>query len=227
MTFGQRLQDLRRKAGMSQDTLAEKLEVSRQAVSKWERDEAMPETEKVIRIAQLFDVSLDTLLVGRAPEPERPAQPRDPYPQPRPSGISGDRVTRFIRRHGYKAGYALMTGGAVLCVLSILLYLVWPAIGSAFFGGIQDSMGGLGGYGIQFEGDVPPEVQDALRDELQGGLIGGFWNQATNQMGSMVNSALKAQAMLFLIPMVPGGILILAGAVIVVKGKKLAAEAQD
>lgn len=38
MTFGEKLQDLRRKAGMSQDTLAEKLEVSRQAVSKWERE---------------------------------------------------------------------------------------------------------------------------------------------------------------------------------------------
>lgn len=37
MTFGEKLQDLRRKAGMSQDTLAEKLDVSRQAVSKWER----------------------------------------------------------------------------------------------------------------------------------------------------------------------------------------------
>ena len=45
MTFGEKLQDLRRKAGMPQDMLAEKLEVSRQAVSKWERDEAMPETE--------------------------------------------------------------------------------------------------------------------------------------------------------------------------------------
>ena len=38
MTFGEKLQDLRRKAGMSQDTLAEKLEVSRQAVSKWETE---------------------------------------------------------------------------------------------------------------------------------------------------------------------------------------------
>ena len=38
MTFGEKLQDLRRKAGMSQDTLAEKLEVSRKAVSKWERE---------------------------------------------------------------------------------------------------------------------------------------------------------------------------------------------
>ena len=62
MTFGEKLQALRRRTGMSQDMLAEKLEVSRQAVSKWERDEAMPETDKLVRIAKLFDISLDELL---------------------------------------------------------------------------------------------------------------------------------------------------------------------
>ena len=65
MTFGEKLQALRRRTGMSQDMLAEKLEVSRQAVSKWERDEAMPETDKLVRIAKLFDISLDELLSSR------------------------------------------------------------------------------------------------------------------------------------------------------------------
>ena len=65
MTLGEKLQALRRRTGMSQDMLAEKLEVSRQAVSKWERDEAMPETDKLVRIAKLFDISLDELLSSR------------------------------------------------------------------------------------------------------------------------------------------------------------------
>lgn len=47
MTFGEKLQSLRQRAGMSQDALAERLQVSRQAVSRWERDETMPETDKV------------------------------------------------------------------------------------------------------------------------------------------------------------------------------------
>ena len=62
MTFGEKLQNLRKKSGISQDTLAEKIEVSRQAVSKWERDEAMPETDKLLRIARLFGVTTDYLL---------------------------------------------------------------------------------------------------------------------------------------------------------------------
>ena len=47
MTFGEKLQSLRQRSGMSQDALAERLQVSRQAVSRWERDETMPETDKV------------------------------------------------------------------------------------------------------------------------------------------------------------------------------------
>ncbi len=71
MTFGEKLQALRSQAGMSQEALAENLEVSRQAVSKWERDEALPETEKVVRISRQFGVSTDYLLVEDAPEESR------------------------------------------------------------------------------------------------------------------------------------------------------------
>ena len=46
MTFGEKLQKLRIREGLSQDALAELLNVSRQAVSRWERDETMPETER-------------------------------------------------------------------------------------------------------------------------------------------------------------------------------------
>ena len=62
MTFGEKLQTLRVRKGLSQERLAEELGVSRQAVSKWERDETLPETEKVIRISDYFGVTLDHLL---------------------------------------------------------------------------------------------------------------------------------------------------------------------
>ena len=62
MTFGEKLQRLRAREGISQDRLAELLDVSRQAVSRWERDETMPETEKVVRISDCFHVTTDYLL---------------------------------------------------------------------------------------------------------------------------------------------------------------------
>ena len=71
MTLGNRLQRLRQRQGLSQDALAEKLGVSRQAVSKWERDEAVPEVEKLLRLSELYGVSLDELVKGDAPESAR------------------------------------------------------------------------------------------------------------------------------------------------------------
>lgn len=63
MTFGEKLQLLRTHRGLSQDALAEALDVSRQAVSRWERNETLPETEKVIRLSRYFSVTTDYLLL--------------------------------------------------------------------------------------------------------------------------------------------------------------------
>lgn len=65
MNLGENLQNLRKAKGMSQEELAEKLDVSRQAVSKWETGETSPETEKIIMICDLFDCSMDDLIKGK------------------------------------------------------------------------------------------------------------------------------------------------------------------
>ncbi len=62
MKFGDKLVALRKKSGMSQEALAEKLGVSRQSVSKWESNNTYPETDKIVQIANLFDCSMDDLI---------------------------------------------------------------------------------------------------------------------------------------------------------------------
>lgn len=62
MTIGEKISILRHDCGMSQDELAEKLDVSRQSVSKWESGKAIPDSNKVLAIAELFGVSTDFLL---------------------------------------------------------------------------------------------------------------------------------------------------------------------
>lgn len=215
MTFGEKLQSLRRRSGMSQDTLAEQLEVSRQAVSKWERDETMPETEKVVRIAKLFDVSLDELLLGKDPEPR--AEPQyQPYTPPMSSQT--DRLEKFLRRHGYKFGYGMMAVGAFICILAILMRLIWPSLAGNFLGfDIRNSFG-TGEYEIVFEEDLSAAEQQAIMDALMGSSgFGGIYNSMTNSM----NSAVKAQANLFLIALIPGIALVAGGLFIVIKGKKI------
>lgn len=78
MTLGARLQELRLRHGMSQDALADKLGVSRQAVSKWERDEATPDLDKIIKLSELYGISLDALL-KEEPQPAK-TQQTPPHP---------------------------------------------------------------------------------------------------------------------------------------------------
>lgn len=68
MTLGEKITDLRKKRGLSQEDLAITLGVSRQAVSKWEVGDAMPDTDKIIALADYFDVTTDWLLRDVAPQ---------------------------------------------------------------------------------------------------------------------------------------------------------------
>ena len=61
LMLGTKLADLRKRHGYSQEALADKMGVSRQAVSKWERGESTPDTDTLIELAQLYNVSLDEL----------------------------------------------------------------------------------------------------------------------------------------------------------------------
>lgn len=62
MKFADKLIQLRKQYSMSQEELADKLDVSRQSVSKWEGEQSMPELSKIIQIAEMFNVSTDFLL---------------------------------------------------------------------------------------------------------------------------------------------------------------------
>ena len=71
MEFNNRLYQLRKQKGFSQEELANRLNVSRQTVSKWEVGDSTPDMEKLAAISDLFDVSLDMLIMGKeAPAPE-------------------------------------------------------------------------------------------------------------------------------------------------------------
>ena len=70
MTFGERLQQVRKAAGLSQEQLGDLIGMSRQAVSKWETDQAAPDIETLARLCGVLGVSADELL-GREVPPRR------------------------------------------------------------------------------------------------------------------------------------------------------------
>lgn len=231
MTLGEKIQDLRRRSGMSQDTLAEKLDVSRQAVSKWERDEAVPETEKVIRIAQVFGVSTDHLLLDA---PVRPSL--EPRPELHRSRSAGDRLERFARRHGYKAGYVMIGIGAFLCLIALLVMILVPQNVSGFLDAAKIPESGWNS-GLQVEGDVPQDVLDGIYGQAGAGMNSDFfggdifadaedaYNQQVDQMNKTFSSGVRMITMLFGIPLLAVGVaLIVAGIIVIRKGKRIAAE---
>ena len=76
MSFAESLRNIRRQRGLTQDDLAEMLNVSRQAVSKWESENGYPEFEKIIELSDKLGVSLDELIKGN----EKPAEPEQTFP---------------------------------------------------------------------------------------------------------------------------------------------------
>ena len=69
MSLGNNIHRLRTKLNMSQGDLAEALGVSRQSISKWETDGAVPELDKLIKLSSIFGVTLDELVHGEAAVP--------------------------------------------------------------------------------------------------------------------------------------------------------------
>ena len=67
MEFGNKLYELRKEKGLSQEELANHLEVTRQTVSKWELGDSTPDLDKLVLLAELFEISLDELVLGKVP----------------------------------------------------------------------------------------------------------------------------------------------------------------
>jgi len=71
MTIADRIQTLRKSKGMSQEELADAAGVSRQAVSKWESEQSIPDLDKVVILSEIFEVTTDYLLKGIEPVEEK------------------------------------------------------------------------------------------------------------------------------------------------------------
>ena len=72
MSLGDRISELRTAAGMSQLELSRQMEVSRQAVSKWESDQSSPDASNLIRLAEVLDTDIEYLTTGRRTYGRRP-----------------------------------------------------------------------------------------------------------------------------------------------------------
>ena len=119
MTLGERIQHYRKLRGLSQEQLADLVGVTRQAVSKWELNEAMPDAAKLALLATALGVSTDCLLgLDQPPKEEVPLYAAN-VPQNR-RGLAGYFI-RLFQRRGYVAGYIIMAYGLVALAMMRLV----------------------------------------------------------------------------------------------------------
>ena len=79
MTVGEKIQYYRKKIGLSQEALGQKLLVSRQTVSLWEMDKTLPTIDNLLRLKEIFSVSIDDILSESELAEEKEAMPKEVY----------------------------------------------------------------------------------------------------------------------------------------------------
>lgn len=133
--IGTKISFCRKKAGLSQEALATRLNISRQAVSRWETGEAVPDTEKIVQLSRLFQVSTDYLLLDEI---------KEPLTGQNPTGIQTG-PAKEKRRHlriyfgkcllviGLIALAAILIGAGVYADSLTSWYTAWGRYGTALF----------------------------------------------------------------------------------------------
>lgn len=115
MILAEKIMSLRKKNGWSQEELAERLNISRQSVSKWESSASIPDIDRIIAMSKLFGVSTDYLLMEEL-EKELPSETDDVYEAPETKNVSVEEANDFMNLNRKLA--VRMAAGVSLCVLS-------------------------------------------------------------------------------------------------------------
>ena len=164
MKLSEKILYCRKRAGLSQEALAERLGVSRQAVSKWETGEAMPETGKLAALASALGVSVDWLLSEDEPEEAR-AQSGD-WTEGLPRMIG-----RMAKRWGWLAGVYMAVVGALFAGLGLLARSITSRMFDAFDTGLgyDSGFGMMGGFS-----DTMGSIAQNNPVSIMGGAIAVF-----------------------------------------------------
>ena len=168
MKLNEKIYDCRRRAGLSQEALAERIGVSRQAISKWETGDASPEISKLPLLAQSFGVTTDWLLSEDEPTPDEgfaQAEPPESAPQGHPYAPEGDAtertmpdwvdklpgfLSRMVRLYGWLVGVRLAIAGALFTAMGFVARAMFSSMNDFANEQMSGMLGGFGGSGVTF-----------------------------------------------------------------------------
>ena len=123
MNLGERIYRLRSERNLSQGDLAEMLDVSRQSISKWENNSAVPDLDKIVKLSEIFGVSIDALVKGERVVENEVCAPENATHEQR--GESGQVYSRFPTR---------MIVGTILFCMAFFMTVIFLAVGGDLAG---------------------------------------------------------------------------------------------
>lgn len=143
MILADKIINLRKKNGWSQEELADKMDVSRQAVSKWEGAQSVPDLDKIVQLSALFGVSTDYLLKDEFGE-----EVSEDEKAPETRRISLDEATKYIELRR-KASWQIAVA-TFLCVLSPIALLLFGALSEYVPSKVSETLAGAVGLSALF-----------------------------------------------------------------------------
>ena len=223
MTLSGKILYCRKRAGLSQEALAEKLGVSRQAVSKWETGEAVPELSKLVLLAAAFGVTTDWLLSESEPEPEPVEPPASSAAGTAESAPGANWVEsvpgvigRLIRRYGWLYGVYTALAGLGLLVIGAIARGVSRSMERSFFGAMDSMSPPFGGYGgFSDFGGAFPDAGGAIWYDSAGNIISSPFGSSGASAGFTNPVAIVGTVVIVI-----GVLLLVAGIVLAVVLKK-------
>ena len=223
MTLSGKILYCRKRAGLSQEALAEKLGVSRQAVSKWETGEAVPELSKLVLLAAAFGVTTDWLLSESEPEPEPVEPPASSAAGTAESAPGANWVEsvpgvigRLIRRYGWLYGVYTALAGLGLLVIGAIARGVSRSMERSFFGAMDSMSPPFGGYGgFSDFGGAFPDAGGAIWYDSAGNIISSPFGSSGASAGFTNPVAIVGKVVIVI-----GVLLLVAGIVLAVVLKK-------
>lgn len=147
MILADKIIQLRKEAGWSQEELAEKIGVSRQSISKWEGAQSIPDMKKILKLSEVFQVSTDYLLKDEIEIPNSPVEV-ETLPAVDDSGealtpVSIEEAGAFLDFNKQNAGRIAF--GVALCILSPILLILLAVIGASGRVPFNENQGGIAG----------------------------------------------------------------------------------
>ena len=148
MILGDKIMNLRKKAGWSQEELANRLNVTRQSVSKWESAQSIPDLDRVIQLSRIFEVSTDFLLKEELEEPEYLAEEVCIDSAEPVRRVSMEEASEYLRLRRETA--PKIAAGTFLCIISPICLLMLGALSEYSILDISEDMAVVLGEATQY-----------------------------------------------------------------------------